>query len=307
MNLKEFLDKENRKSIKLSKDYNFHELLEFYKSSSFSIIIQDNQQIILKTNSSTINFDDYLDKYLPKNKEYIHEQLYEYIYLKNKFIDELPIYIIRRHGTYSGDVGSRKRRRGWLVKFNNAWILYADNFVSRHFFELSYFINKDFNRQYLEFVNTFMFPFSSGGGKYEKLNRFFPTLTHLSNRSNFYLSHLYDLNKGNYNINNIEVESSRFLGRNDDKFGHGEFENWDTNLFDERKIRIIDKNLSLEEIEFLRKYNLRMLSPMNYFPFPKNNKIDNSDLNGESCIVRNYYEKYLLNNYEHLDVINQLK
>lgn len=301
MTLHEFLDNKKRKYLKTSKESNFYELLEFYKSTSFSID-QNNSQIIINSKKESINFDDYLDKYLPKNIEYIHQQLYNYIYSNNKFIDGLPLYIIRRHGAYSGESGSIKRRRGWLVRFNNAWILYADNFVSRHFFELSYFINKDFNKDLKESVNSFIFPFSTGGGKYEKLNRFFPTLTHLSSTSNLYLSHLYDLNKGTYLINEIQTDKSIFLGTNEGKFGHGNIEDWNIIQTDDKKIRTFDEYLSPNEIEFLKKYNLRMLSPLNFFPFPKKSKMKNSNIDGESQIIRDYYRNYLQRNFVDLDI-----
>ncbi|GIM55780.1 hypothetical protein CAPN010_21190 [Capnocytophaga cynodegmi] len=304
MKIVEFLDNNNRKLLKESNN-NFNNLMCFFKSSKFKIEYGEGKIFII-VRKERVLFDDFLDKCLSPNLLIVHQRIVNYFNSHNIFLENLPLYLIRRHGSYSGSEGSKRRRRGWIVKFNNAWVVYVDNFISRHFFELSYFVKTNFEYEYSDLVNSFKFPFSSGGGEFEKINRFFPNLVHLSSNSNLYLSHLYDLNKGNYFINGKIIKASNILGNNKGKFGYGKIEDWNT-PFEGKNIRTINEDLTVEELEFLKRYNIRMLSPINYFPFPKKGLIKNSEYNGESELIREYFKQYLVKRFHDKDLFKAIQ
>jgi hypothetical protein len=251
--------------------------------------------------NTSYNIDQYLTMNLAPKEQIIklHLALVEYLN-NNSFKDGLPLYLIRRHGSRSGIEGSKMRRRGWLVRFDNAYIVYADNFFPRHFFESTYYVSAIENNEISYLIRSLEMPFSSGGGKYEKINRIFPALNHLTASSNLYLSHIYDVNKGNFMINGTELPASHFLGSGiDSDFGCGLIEDWEKSdeVINEKKVRVIKKMLHDDTIAFLKASNLRALSPLNYFPFPKNKLINAVDYNGESYELREEVIKYYKDNF----------
>lgn len=300
MTFSEYIDKTRRRDYRNNFPVFFNEFQSDLKNHEINVICEDNtinleyyKKDILK---NKLTLEDYLDSILGSFIENVNDNILSHYNTNNMFINELPLFVIRRHGSYSGEIGSKKRRRGWLVKFNNAWIVYADNFFPRHFFESTYFVDMVTNDEFRNLNLELRMPYSSGGGKFEKKHRIFPALTHLSSNSNIYLSHLDDLNQSIYKIGGIEISAKSILGNNsDNKFGFGKIENWDggKTIFEERNYRIIDDTLSNQELEFLKAYNIRMLSPFNYFPFPKNTFLKNGSVNGEDQNLRNLVKVYL--------------
>ena len=243
----------------------------------------------------------YLDSILGGNMMSINNQIISHYIDYNHFNDNFPLYLIRRHGSYSGPVGGPRRRRGWLVKFNNAWIVYADNFFSRHVFDATYFVDELCNQEFSNLNNELIMPYSSGGGRYENIYRIFPSLTHLSSRSKFYLSHLYELNQGNFFLEDNHVSARSILGNsNDGIFGAGVTQNWeDGPIFQNtvKRYRIINHEFTPLQNKFLVAYNVRMLSPYNYFPFPKKKYLREGSMNGENHNLRNFVISYLRNRF----------
>ena len=305
MTFTDFISKDNRRQIRNS----FPDYFTTFQndlSSRTLIVKEESGGITLEffkndLSESKINLNEYLDGILGNHIEKMNDRLIKHYETNNKFKDNLPLFIIRRHGSYSGDEGSLRRRRGWLVKFNNAWVVYADNFFPRHFFESTYFVDSGSDSEFTNLNLDLKMPYSSGGGRFEKKHRIFPTLTHLSASSNIYLSHLHDLNQSNYWLSNTEVSATTILGNNSDyKFGYGSIQNWDNgvNISTDKNYRIIDNNLSNDEIQFLKAYNVRMLSPFNYFPFPKDRHLKFGSLNGESHRLREHVAVYFENKYK---------
>ena len=304
MRLENFLNKEYRKSKKIK----IPELDQFSKKQHDKWSVENKSSEIqingYKGQEHVLNKElgNYLNTVSPINAPLCNKAIIDYFKNQNHFIDGLPIYIIRRHGSRSGEIGSTMRRRGWLVRFNNAWIVYADNFFSRHFFEASYLVNDIDSAQIRDLVNSFSIPFSSGGGKYEKLHRAFPSLTHLTSKSGMYLSHIYDLNQNEYFINGKSIKAREILGRGaDSKFGCGLIPDWDNGtLFQGKtyKYRVMRESLSEDELAFLTAYNIRMLSPYNYFPFPKTSLLVNSAMTGEAEEIRNYCQHFYESKYQ---------
>lgn len=216
---------------------------------------------------------------------------------QNEFLEGLPLFFVRRHGSYSGEEGSGRRRRGWVVKFHNAYVVFADNFLARHFFEFSYFADDLKSEEIEELSWKYLLPIASGGGTFESKHRLFPTLSHLTTKSNLYLSHLYGLNDALYAVSNVAVQAERFLS--DSAFGFGAVEDWDNGLALSGKIngREINRPLTEDELEFLRAYNLRFLSPLNYFPFPKTNILQEGSINGENDHLRSFVISIYAENY----------
>ena len=300
MTFSDFINKDNRRQIRNS----FPDFFVSFQNDLSNLTLKAaeiNDAVTLEFYKNEIltkelSLNDYLDSILGNNVQKINDRIIANFESGNHFIENLPLFIIRRHGSYSGDEGSLRRRRGWLVKFNNAWIVYADNFFPRHFFESAYFVDSGSDSEFSSLNMDLKMPYSSGGGRFEKKHRIFPTLTHLSASSNIYLSHLHDLNQSNYTLSNIEVSATTILGNNsDNKFGYGLIENWDNGkqIDGDKNYRIIDNELSEDELNFLKAYNVRMLSPFNYFPFPKDRHLKFDSMNGESHTLRNYVEKYL--------------
>lgn len=302
MQLEQFFDKKYRKE----KKFRINELDMFMKSKHDSWIIhKGNSELSIKAFSKqklseSYSFSDYLNQTIPKHAVKFNEAIIDYFKTKNSFYDELPLFIIRRHGSRAGEEGSKMRRRGWLVRFNNAWIVYADNFLTRHFFEGSYVVDDFKSDDLKKMVISFSLPFSSGGGIFEKKHRVFPSISHLTSRSGFYLSHILDLNQNEYYIDGQEIKATEILGRGrDGKFGCGTIEAWDNGgVINENRYRIIKSDLSSLELSFLTAYNIRMLSPFNYFPFPKTSLLENKDLNGENDEVRKRCYHYYRDRYK---------
>jgi hypothetical protein len=243
----------------------------------------------------------YLDSILGGNMMSINNRIISHYTEYNHFNDNLPLYLIRRHGSYSGFNGGLRRRRGWLIQFKNAWIVYADNFFSRHVFDATYFVDGGPDKEFSNLNNELIMPYSSGGGQFERIHRIFPSLTHLSSRSKFYLSHLYELNQGNYFLENNHVSARSILGNsNDGIFGTGVPQNWaDGPIFQNtgKRYRIINHEFTPLQNEFLVAYNVRMLSPFNYFPFPKEKYLREGSMNGENHNLRNSVVTYLRNRF----------
>jgi len=296
----DYIKKENRKGYKKSFPDTFNEIQKEFNKCEINVNLQNEELTIELLKSGNIfqsyTLNKYLDNILGPNIEKVHELIISHYQNDNIFRDELPLFIVRRHGSYSGEIGSVRRRRGWLVKFRNAWVVYADNFFPRHFFESTYFVNTFYGEEIKNLNENLEMPYSSGGGKFEKEHRIFPSLTHLSSNSNIYLSHLYDINKNDYLINKESVIAAGcMLGNNSDgKFGYGNIEDWRTGegIKANKKYKYIDEELTNDELEFLKAYNIRLLSPFNYFPFPKNKFLKTTSLNGESIVVRKEVENY---------------
>ena len=300
MTFSDFSDKANRRQIRNS----FPDFFVKFQNDLSNLTLrakEENNAVILEffkddTLTKELPLNDYLDSILGNNIQKINDRIISHFENGNHFLENLPLYIIRRHGSYSGEEGSIRRRRGWLVKFNNAWVVYADNFFPRHFFESAYFVDSGSDEEFSSLNMNLKMPYSSGGGQYEKKHRIFPTLTHLSASSNIYLSHLHDLNQSNYTLSDNEVSAPTILGNSsDNKFGYGFIEDWDNGkqIDGDKNYRIIDNELTKDELDFLKAYNVRMLSPFNYFPFPKDRHLKLDSMNGESHILRSYVEKYL--------------
>src|SRR5690606_30467201 len=91
----------------------------------------------------TYDLEEFLEACLAPSNSMIsvHNTVIEHFQNNNRFLDGLPLFIIRRHGSRAGEQGSLMRRRGWIVRFDNAYIVYADNFFPGHFFEAGYYIS----------------------------------------------------------------------------------------------------------------------------------------------------------------------
>lgn len=301
MNLQEFLDKEQRKEIRREKSGSFNSLREYFKMKNFEISVV-NDKYHIRRDSECISLNDFFSKVISQNVLKIHESIVEYYSEYNKFLDDLPLFIVRRHGTHSGPEGGQRRRRGWLVKFNNAWIVYADNFISRHMFEYNYFSDSLNPQELARIILNKKFPYSSGGGRLEIKNRIFPSLTHLTSKSNLYLSHLFDLNNGIYEINGTKKTAKDFLKSNEGKFGYGNSSDWNMpiqcHLGMNKNFKHFNEELTEDELKFLKTYNIRMLSPLNYFPFPKNKFLNDPKINGESPEIRRLYKAYIESKFD---------
>ncbi|MGF9760549.1 hypothetical protein AAII07_35710 [Microvirga sp. 0TCS3.31] len=177
-----------------------------------------------------------------------------------------------------------------MVKFNNAYVVYADNFLTRHFFEYVYFVSHIDRDDIESLTRAHLLPFSSGGGQYEKKHRLFPSLSHLTSNSQLYISHLYDVNKGPYAIGGQIVSGREILGDSSHgDFGCGSARQWDDGIevHEGKKCRVIQRDLSEAELTFLRASNIRCLSPLNYFPFPKPSTMLSGSISGEDTGLRN--------------------
>lgn len=207
----------------------------------------------------------------------------------NLYKDGLPLFLVRRHGSHSGIEGSARRRRGWMVKFDNAYVVFLDNFFARHIFEYCYFASQFDGAEIGALVRSHLMPFASGGGLLEKKHRAFPTLGHLTSKSQFYISHLFDINQGAYDIAGEPVNAGTLLG--DAKFGDfgsGSVEQWDAGpiVIGASRCKIVARALGDKEIAFLKASNVRFLSPMNYFPFPKGRALLKGSMSGEDAALR---------------------
>ena len=302
MTFKEFMTRGGNKGMDIPEE------LQIFKNNNYQYnckIDNDNpKNSFLEYNNENRNlvrfqFDEYLSKVLANSDLMlkIHESIVSHFENYNKFWNDLPLFLIRRHGNYKGEVGGRKRRRGWMVKFNDAWIIYVDNFFPRHFFEAPYFIDSIELSDIRDLIYSFEMPFSSGGGKYEEKHRLFPSIPHITNSSNLYLSHLYDLNQGHYNIKGTIKTASHYLGKGiQSRFGCGSIDDWKNGKEISqkgRKYRIINEDLGKQTLQFLKANNIRSLSPLNYFPYPKTKTLKGGSHNGE-C---NYIKELLINKY----------
>jgi hypothetical protein len=243
--------------------------------------------------------DELLRLTLPakENIQLVHKAIVDY-YQHNNYKDGLPLYFVRGHGGHKDTEAESRRRRGWMVKFKNAYIVYADNFLTRHFFEYTFFASQVTYQDIQDLICAHLLPFSSGGGRFEKRHRVFPALAHLTSQSQLYLSHLYDINKNDYYINGHLISANNLLGdRQKGNFGYGHIKDWDegTVVVEDKKCRVIDECLNEATLAFLQASNIRCLSPFNYFPCPKPSALRKGSISGEDTHLRNEVIKYHLN------------
>lgn len=292
MRLSAFLEKGDR-----ARRLSFPEALNVYHpdclNSGWNVVSEDGKYIVEVRNTNDtlrLTLQELLQRTLPATTSMmqVHNAVLAYCH-HNQYKHELPLFFVRRHGSATSEKGDR-RRRGWMVKFNNAYVVYADNFLTRHFFEYVYFASHIDKEDIESLVRAHLLPFSSGGGQYEKKHRLFPSLSHLTSNSQLYISHLYDVNKGPYSIGGRIVSGRDILGDSSyGDFGYGSAHQWDEGIDvdDGKKCRVIQRDLSDAELTFLRASNIRCLSPLNYFPFPKPNIMHSGSISGEDAGLRN--------------------
>lgn len=288
-----FLRKERK--LKL----NYPDKLNIFRQARNWKVVQDKKNILISYNINgvpiEIDFFSFLENHLPpfQNILNLHLVLRDYFVNFTPFLDGLPIYCIRSHHNPDPPNDST-RRRGWVVKFENAFIVYSDNYIVRHFFELPYFVSHPNLQCLREKMSTFSIPFASIR---ESLSIYtaFPNLAHITVGSDLYLSHLYDINQGDFVLDEEKIKVKEILPKNRNLlFGCGYVKDWEEGkLFENgKKYRYIPETLPERTIKFLQAYNIRTFSPFNYFPFPKSDLLAKNSIKGEDNVLKNVFIEY---------------
>lgn len=229
-----------------------------------------------------------------------HSPIVDYFYgsngstPRNMVWEGKPVFFIRLHGSH-GKKKYHLLRRTSVTELKNAYIVFADNYLVRHiwemhffgYFEQLHFLGVNLADALYTLISAAELSVAGRMVTQEKEFMYFACSSPKTSGLDLYFSHFYDV-AGEYTINGKKLTFEDFKVKQKEWLSAGIATDWTQShtLPGDRKIRqMLHIELEKEDLAFLRAYNVRLLSPFFMFTFPCNRKFAGT-INGRQVAKR---------------------